>query len=322
MDRPSFQFYPEAWLADVSLRAVSSAARGLWIDMICLMHQGTPYGYLRLRNSNGGFFEPGTTDLAKMTGNTPGEIEKWISELDRVGVLGRKKDTIFSKKMVRDEKQRTSWRREKTGQRRRLSTCKPKDIRGNNVRPNVRPSVRSMSGPSPSPSSSPSPTPKKKEEKKGRAAASPVVYWSPEPVWEENHPSHAEAFLRVGDEHLKMLVRDYPTINVRDEIVNLKNKALGNPEKYAATRNWRARLTNWLKNAVVFDAERNGGSRASRPQSEAAAHVAWELEQEAEQRAEILRSIAACKKSHAPDQLTQRKNGPAYCGCGYREART
>ena len=30
--RPSFQFYPDDWLADAGLRMGSFAARGLWID--------------------------------------------------------------------------------------------------------------------------------------------------------------------------------------------------------------------------------------------------------------------------------------------------
>lgn len=46
--RPSFQFYPGDWLNDAALRLVSVGARGLWIDMLCMMHQGTPYGHLKV----------------------------------------------------------------------------------------------------------------------------------------------------------------------------------------------------------------------------------------------------------------------------------
>ncbi len=35
---PYFQFYPGDWLKDGALRRCSPAARGLWIDMLCLMH--------------------------------------------------------------------------------------------------------------------------------------------------------------------------------------------------------------------------------------------------------------------------------------------
>ena len=46
MKRPSFQFYPGDWLHDTGLRACSLAARGLWIDIVCFMHQAEPYGHL------------------------------------------------------------------------------------------------------------------------------------------------------------------------------------------------------------------------------------------------------------------------------------
>ncbi len=148
MDRPSFQFYPEAWLGDIALRGASSAARGLWIDMMALMHQGSPYGYLRLKDSNGGHFVPNITRLAKMTGNTPGEVESWIAELDEIGVLGRDKNgVIFSKKMVRDQKQRKAWaKRQKSHRANKDSKLIPND-----VTPNVTP----VSPPSSSSSSTP-----------------------------------------------------------------------------------------------------------------------------------------------------------------------
>lgn len=46
--RPAFQFYPGDWLRSTDLRSCSVGARGLWIDMICLMHEGTPYGHLKV----------------------------------------------------------------------------------------------------------------------------------------------------------------------------------------------------------------------------------------------------------------------------------
>jgi len=44
--RPAFQFYPGDWLEEGGLRASCLAARGLWVDMLCFMHQGEPYGHL------------------------------------------------------------------------------------------------------------------------------------------------------------------------------------------------------------------------------------------------------------------------------------
>lgn len=46
MRRPSFQFYPSDWRNDAGLKLCSMGARGLWIEMICIMHASEPYGHL------------------------------------------------------------------------------------------------------------------------------------------------------------------------------------------------------------------------------------------------------------------------------------
>lgn len=52
MKRPSFQFYPNRWLGNKKLRRCSREARGLWMDVLCLLHDGDEehgdeYGVLR-----------------------------------------------------------------------------------------------------------------------------------------------------------------------------------------------------------------------------------------------------------------------------------
>jgi len=46
MSRPSFQFYPDDWRANSNLRRCSWAARGAWMDVMCLMHDSDRYGVL------------------------------------------------------------------------------------------------------------------------------------------------------------------------------------------------------------------------------------------------------------------------------------
>lgn len=46
-DRPSFQFYPADWLANTNLRRCSEAARGIWIDVMCVLHGSDEYGVIR-----------------------------------------------------------------------------------------------------------------------------------------------------------------------------------------------------------------------------------------------------------------------------------
>lgn len=97
--RPSFQFYPGDWLHDSALRCVSIAARGLWIDMICIMHQGSPYGHLTVNGK--GLLK---TPLSRMEGVSVLELEGLLKELEEAGVFSTTPDgVIFSRRMVRDE---------------------------------------------------------------------------------------------------------------------------------------------------------------------------------------------------------------------------
>jgi hypothetical protein len=45
--RPSFQFYPGDWSANPNLKRCTFAERGIWLEVMCLMHDQEPYGTLR-----------------------------------------------------------------------------------------------------------------------------------------------------------------------------------------------------------------------------------------------------------------------------------
>jgi hypothetical protein len=102
MKRPSFQFYPSDWLTSPEIRICSIGARGLWIDMICWMHQGAPYGHLKV---GGKVILPPT--LAQLEGYPLSEVEGWLKELEEVGVFSKTDEgCIYSRRMVRDEELR------------------------------------------------------------------------------------------------------------------------------------------------------------------------------------------------------------------------
>jgi hypothetical protein len=101
MKRPSFQFYPSDWLRDTALRSCSTGARGLWIDMICFMHEGSPYGYLKVADKV--ILPP---NLARMVGETLEVVEGWLNELHEAGVYDIDNGAIFSRRMIRDEELR------------------------------------------------------------------------------------------------------------------------------------------------------------------------------------------------------------------------
>lgn len=100
MKRPSFQFYPGDWLRDTALRSCSIAARGLWMDMLCFMHEGNPYGYLKVNHK-----VIQEVNLVVMVGVNLDEIRRLLNELEEAGVFSRDKEgCIFSRRMVQDEK--------------------------------------------------------------------------------------------------------------------------------------------------------------------------------------------------------------------------
>jgi hypothetical protein len=102
MKRPSIQFYPGDWQRDAALRSCSVGARGLWIEMICLMHEGAPYGHLAV---NGAGISP--RQLARMVGAAHREVVHWLDDLERAGVYSKDDaGRIFSRRMVKDERVR------------------------------------------------------------------------------------------------------------------------------------------------------------------------------------------------------------------------
>jgi hypothetical protein len=47
MKRPSFQFYPADWSSNSNLRRCSHEEKGIWIDVMCLLHDQEEYGVAR-----------------------------------------------------------------------------------------------------------------------------------------------------------------------------------------------------------------------------------------------------------------------------------
>lgn len=96
---PAFQFYPGDWMKDPALRSVSLEARGLWMDMLCLMHESTRRGYLQ--HSTG---KPMSHEqIARMSGCSPEVCARLLEELEETGVFSREDDgTIYSRRMARE----------------------------------------------------------------------------------------------------------------------------------------------------------------------------------------------------------------------------
>ena len=93
------KWYPADWRQEPTLRVCSRAARSLWQDMLGLMHEAEPYGYLTFAG------KPMTVkQLAAILGDREKDIEKWLAELSEAGVYSvDERGCIYSRRMVRDK---------------------------------------------------------------------------------------------------------------------------------------------------------------------------------------------------------------------------
>lgn len=100
MKLPWFHFFTGDWLKDPALSLCSPATRGVWIDLICAMHELGRVGELR-----------GTTEqLARLARCQPAELESALTELQTTGaadVTERNKIvTVENRRMKKEHNER------------------------------------------------------------------------------------------------------------------------------------------------------------------------------------------------------------------------
>jgi len=92
-----FQFNPTDWLGDTFLRGCSAGARGVWVDMLCIMFESSQPGLLLINGSH-----PSQKQLSRIFGCSVLELNRYLSELQEAGVFSRNAEgVIFCRKMVR-----------------------------------------------------------------------------------------------------------------------------------------------------------------------------------------------------------------------------
>jgi len=113
------KFFWNDWRADPALRLCSFAARGLWMDMLCLAASHEPVGLVAV---GGRGLDAGA--IARMSGGDPAEVAALIAELETAGVFSRdRQGRIYSRRMVADA--------------RRTDAARLNGLKGGN--PNLRP---------------------------------------------------------------------------------------------------------------------------------------------------------------------------------------
>lgn len=96
-ERPWLKWYPSDWRADPRLRTCSLTARGLWTEMICLMHEAEPYGSLLVNAA-----PVSEKQLASLVGASAREVRNCLHELEAAGVFSVDNGVMFSRRMRRD----------------------------------------------------------------------------------------------------------------------------------------------------------------------------------------------------------------------------
>ena len=91
-----FRFVPGLWLGNRALRACSPAARGFWMDLLCLCY---PSGYLTLPTG-----APLSDDqISRMVGEPVKLVRTWIKELGDAGIFDISQDgKLCSSRMVKE----------------------------------------------------------------------------------------------------------------------------------------------------------------------------------------------------------------------------
>lgn len=155
---PAFQFYPGDWRKNVGVQSLDYHSRGVWFELLCLMHESDRRGVLLL----GGKPMP-TPALANLLGLSVTETQRALRKIEKHGVCGRdaKTGAITCRRMIKDEKLRQV--RAKSGflggteRGARQTASKPQATRGQTAKQKATPSASSsVSVSSSSPPSSPS----------------------------------------------------------------------------------------------------------------------------------------------------------------------
>jgi hypothetical protein len=234
MSQPWMKFYPRDWRGDQALRAVSIAARGLWMECLCVMHEASPYGHLVL---NGAPVE--APILARMTGTTEEEVKALMAELAQAGVSSvTRGGVVFSRRMVTDFARANKGR--KAVEKRYAQAAETNDENG-----------------TPSRSSSTKPTTQKPETRSqkpdipsgytsGAAPQPPPVALVPFIEIPTNRFETAGEQYPVYEPLIEDFQKLYPAVDVRAELRKMRGWSLSHPLKCKTRRGMKAFINGWL----------------------------------------------------------------------------
>lgn len=102
---PAFQFYPGDWMKDPSVRALTAAAKGVLIDLLCVCFESPTRGCLAFASG-----EPMTTQVLHRIAGGGMTFEEFASVMREIVCVGALKQNeagvLTSARMIRDEEER------------------------------------------------------------------------------------------------------------------------------------------------------------------------------------------------------------------------
>lgn len=216
MSAPWLKFYPTDWRADPALRMCSLAARGLWMEMLCIMHEASPYGSLRVNGR--------TVTDRQLSALAGGEVGELLAELEDAGVFSREDDgTIYSRRMQRDaEKAARDKANGKEGGNPSLKRgVNPKDKA---QKPEARSQTDGVGSDEPT-----SPEPGK-----------------PAPVVVIGLPTVSDGDFPISEADVTEWSTAFPGVDVRQQLAAMRAWLMANPTRRKTKRGMRKFAVSWL----------------------------------------------------------------------------
>lgn len=97
---PAFQFYPADWRKDLGVQSLGFHERGVWFEILCLMHESEDRGRLVL---NGKKMSDET--VARLLGLDKQSFLKTLTKLLEAGVASRgPAGELVNRRMIKDER--------------------------------------------------------------------------------------------------------------------------------------------------------------------------------------------------------------------------
>ncbi len=224
---PALQFYTGDWRKDPGVQALDYFERGVWFEILCIMHESDARGKLMLNGK-----KMPDEALARLLGLDNQKVNQILTKLLEYGVARAEPETgvIFNKRMVEDEKLRQT--RREAGK-----------MGGNPVLLNQKQTTTDKQIPTPSVSSSSSiskePKPSCAEQPPKASATAPTDGVIALPLIGESE-FHVTSSQSAEWETL------FPAVDVPQELRKMRAWLLASPKKRKTRNGIQRFITSWL----------------------------------------------------------------------------